>query len=266
MGRCGLFLLALAVAAAACGTSAGLASDGGASTASTRTASTTTTTPDITTSTTTSSGASAGPEPDACQTFRGTSLPLDAGDSFCEEGFVVPVRVEVEADGWLVRQSSTTTILLYRDLDGNGAKDVSIALIAFNADEDPDLIRDAIVSVDGVDRVSEPETIALAGVDTLRFDVEGHEDGQADLVSPCTTYASPQIGFGAPGYGLVRGPTAQFEYGIAACFRSRVWVMDLGAISVTAVGVADPDDRFEELMPIVEDFLQSGVTFGATDG
>ena len=62
---------------------------------------------------------------------------------------------------------------------------------------------------------------------------------------------------------VIRSPR---QYGIPACKLSRVWTVNVDDTMVTIVAAVRDDDRFEELMPIVEGFLQNSVTLGDADG
>ncbi len=258
MGRRILLLALVGVMMTACGSGDTVGSTTSTSTTSSTTATTVATTADT--------------QVEACE-----PTPLEGRPRIWEEGcvytansFAVPVTFTAPGAGWTSHGAADRWVELRHDADRDGSFDVSLTLIAHEAESTTADVIDAIVLIDGVDLMNGPLATVIQSSQALTVDLLGRElpnsaaDGQTE---PCTRAAGTAFFF-TDGYGLFRDPdrVTNAFVGVPACFTTRAWIIDVSGTSITALGVAKDNDRFEELMPILEDFLEHSVMFGDDDG
>lgn len=256
--------VALALLAAACAgeavqgtTTAGALPD----LASTTTVSTTSTLP----ASTSTAPRSIGPV-DIC----GSGVGFDQiGERYTVDCFVVPVSFAPSVDGWRSLSAGEEWAELFWEGEDPGLT-ANVLLLAYRLDDTPQAMIDSIVEREGVNAMSDVEAGELGVREALVVDLETDRD--RDFDDRCSTgkfqglrYSRPG-GFFNPGYLLkdVRGTGANQGFGLGACKRFRLWGVDVDGVTITVVSTAGgtADDRFDELVPIVESLLDS-VTFGA---
>ncbi len=221
----------------------------------------TSTTPSVETTTTTEAPV------DECQPepIEGRGRAWDAGCTYTAESFLVPVTFTPMTDGWSSIGAETQYVAIRHDADLDGTSDATLTMVAHNVEAEPSEILDEIEALEGVEATSERAAIDIAGLPAVSFDVVG--DPQPEPFRECSSPGGTAL-LSESGHKLLDLPTrpGPSVIGIPACYTSRVWVFAVDGQTITAIGVADPDDRFEELMPILENFLDTSVTFGDDDG
>lgn len=122
-------------------------------------------------------------------------------------------------------------------------------------------VAESILQIEGVDLISDPVEMNIAGMDAIAFDVFGQEKASSLEDFQCTT----QLGrwnWESSGYPLVAFTEETedgWEYGIPACFRSRVWIVNSDRGPVTIVATPFDRDQYEELVSIVDPLLATVV-------
>lgn len=250
-------LVALGLIIAACG--------GGetADSSSVTTSSSTTTT--VATTTTTEGGV------EAC-----VPTPLEGRPRAWEEGciysateFVVPLTFEPHGPGWSSTGAASRWVSLRYDADSDSFFDMTLTLLAFEADLPPGEVIDALLAIEGVAAVSDRIETTVANYPAITIDVLGESEGNVIDDNVCSRpYGSAQFFTGVPGYPLFRDPdmSGPSSFGVPACFSTRVWVIDSSSTSVTALVVVEDESLFEGLAEVAADLLDNHVAFGDSDG
>lgn len=258
MGRRSQLLLALAMALAACGTAGEGSDDGGASEPTSTTTSTTTTSTIATTTTT---------ELDPCEgepfSMDERGLRFVEGCEYQTTQFALPIRITAPSNAWLsFAEPNTRAVYMGIDENGDGSVEANIAFLAFAAGTEEEPFSE-VLGIDGVASLSDPMASMVGGRSALTIDVLAVEEPTFAGFSGCTTTGVRIIG----GYELVLASSMEGqEYGIPACVTTRVWQLTVDDTPITIVAAALDDARFDEFMPIFDDFLMNNVTFGDSDG
>lgn len=187
-------------------------------------------------------------------------IEWEQGASYVALRFFTPVSFVSPTTGWMSRGAGERWVSLVWTSPEDGAV-VTLALLAFEQGSTRQEVADSISEIEGVDLVSDFTTVTMAGYDTISFDVFGQEKASALDDYKCTT----QLGrwnWDSSGYPLVLfidEAEDGWEYGLPACFRSRVWIVDSDPGPVTIVATPLDPERFEELVSRVEPLLESVV-------
>lgn len=252
-------LLAAVLVVAACG---GTSAD--SSTTSTSTSLSTTSTTVATTTTTEAPVEECEPTP-----LEGRGWIWEAGCTYTASSFLVPITF-AGAEGWSSVGAAFEFAALKYDADADGGSDATLTIFAYDVESKPPDILDDVLVFDGVDAISERTAITLAGVPAITLDVDGAPlDSLPGTSSGCTEPVGTAFFYQTTeSYTLLELPlkVGQGAFGIPACFRSRVWVLAVEGWSITAIGVTRDVEHFEELMPILQEFLENNVTFGDAGG
>ena len=141
------------------------------------------------------------------------------------------------------------------------------ALWAYRSSDSPQTVIESILSIDGVDALTEVGGTKVSGRDAVGVDVatEIDEFNAADTCSLSNLGLRTWDGdIGQPGYFLfsVGDGTFRLDFGLGACKTFRLWAIEVDDFTVTIAATADKDERFDELMPTIERLLDS-MTFEA---
>lgn len=241
-------LLVLSLVLAACGTDGDASDDGGDPAATSATTSITATTTQVA-ETTTSTTAST---PKGPLTLDGPG-PLEPGATYAVD-FFVPLEIAVDEDGWVAR-------FVFGEVVSLSFGDSALVFFALTPEAEPEGIVESIVN--GSDTIAVVRDPSMGTLGTWSIST-------ADVVIP----EHPVLGCGGPGVWYIGrgGPpgatlrtVGDSDFGIVQCRTTRIWAIDVGSQVVTVLGVASDNDRFEEFMPIFEEFLQNHVAFGDAD-
>lgn len=244
MGRKGRLLLALGLVATACG-SGGEAAGDGASEPASRTTTTTTT---LAATATTTEEAPVGP-----LALDGPG-PLELGATYAVD-FFVPVQLSVDQEGWVARYVFGEAVAL-------SFGDSALVFLAITPEAEPEEVLDAILNGgDTISVVREPSVDSLGAWSVSTVDVVIPEQPLLGCGGPAVW----ALGRGGPPGATLR-TVGDRDFGIVQCRTTRIWAIDVGGQVVTVLGVASEDERFDEFMPVLEDFLANHVAFGDDDG
>lgn len=249
MGRRSQLWLVLAFVAAACGT-AGIE---GEPTTSTTTSSTTTT------SVATTTTIEEAPECDLVEVDPSSAQAFEAGCSYVNSIFAVPMLYSPDRGGWVSFGYGSRWISLDLDEDGDGSSDAALTVLLFQENREPEAILESIVSRDRITAEGDLMELTIGGLPATALNVQLAEHSRF----PCGNRISRFLNTGSYIALVNDGPNRTF--GIPACRTSRIWAVTVGDTTTTIVGAVRSAADFEELMPIVEAFLSDSVMFG-TDG
>lgn len=260
MGKWSLVLGTVGLIVAACGGS----DTAGSTTATSMTSSTSTTT--VATTTTTK------PPAEVCEPtpLEGRPRVWAEGCVYTADSFAIPLTFTSPSGGWSSTGAAPRWIEIRHDADSDGTSDVTLTFIIFEPSSTPNEIVDTIVAIEGVDVELDRTAVTVGGNSGIVIDLLGEPDPDPGFPerNPCSRPGGSARFFMGTGYVLFTDPnlSTASAFGIPACWPTRVWVVDVGGVTITALGVVEDEDRFGELMPILEDFLESNVTFGDADG
>lgn len=187
-----------------------------------------------------------------------TGLTWDPGGTYTADSFLVPVRFTPDRDGWLSRGAAARWASMWFDDDLDGDSDATLTLMAHRPATDPDVLVSEILQIDGVRQMTPAVEQTLGSRTMIVVDVEGEPDPQGGSVSECSVPASGQFTTGA-GYELFDDVTS---FGVPACFRSRIWIVEVDGSALTLVGTVEDEDAFDDLIYWLEDLLVRGLSFG----
>lgn len=188
----------------------------------------------------------------------------DEGGSYVASRFFTPVVFDNPPPGWMSRGAGQRWVSLVWTSPDTG-HEVAVNILAYETGLVRSGVADAILAIEGVDLVEDRVGTTVAGHEAITFDVFGQEKDSSLADYQCTTQGG-RWNWDSSGYPLVlfTDETEEgWEYGIPACFRSRVWVIDSDAGPVTIVATPLDPDRFEELLSGVEPLLAT-MAFGTS--
>lgn len=189
-----------------------------------------------------------------------TGLVWEAGGTYTADSFVVPVSFTPDRGGWLSRGAASQWAAMWFDDDLDGASDATLTLMAYRPATDPEVLVSEILQIDGVRQLTPAVEQTIGTRTMIVVDVEGDPEPQGGSVSECSLPASGQFTTSA-GYEFFDDVTS---FGIPACYRSRVWIVEVDDNTLTLVGTVEDEDRFDDLVRWLEDLLVRGLSFGAT--
>lgn len=195
------------------------------------------------------------PNPVAIEEFVG--LVWEQGAVYTADSFLVPVRFVPNREGWLSRGAGPRWASLWFDEDLDGVRDATLTLMAYRPRIDPEVLVSEILQTEGVRQLTPAVEQPLGTNTVIVVDVEGDPEPQGGSVSECSQPPSAQFTTGA-GYELFDD---QGSFGIPACYRSRIWIIEVADNALTIVGVAEDEDDFEDLMMWLEALLVNDVSF-----
>lgn len=185
----------------------------------------------------------------------GRSISWEPG-VYTTDRFLVPMSFAVDVSGWRSFGVEAEWFEVALVEPGDNTIAVSLVIVAYRPGDGVDELVAAITSIEGVSALSEPTPEVVGGFDAMVVDVEGTPDptfasgGGRECSEPGGT---ARFFFDGAGYQLfTKGINA---FGIPACYRSRVWVVDVDGSTITMIGTVDETDDFDRLMPDVEHLL-----------
>lgn len=184
----------------------------------------------------------------------GRTVRLEPGVNYASDGFLVPLAWRVDDDGWRWQGVAEDWAYLGLIIDGEVA--AALALLGYRTSLLPNEVVETILAKEEVEVVDGPAVAMVGGLEAIKVDVEGAPE-RAQVDDRRCTGDIVRFFIDEPGYALVVDPANPYEYGIAACKVSRVWVFETNGKSLTVIGGASDPDRFDELMPLVERLLDS---------
>lgn len=212
----------------------------------------TTTTPDraIDPTTTTAIQPTATTLPRAVE-IPGRGAVWDEGTTYVAGDFIVPVAFTPSQEGWRSFGAGEAWVLATWFDPESVEESVSLLAVAHRSSDPIQAVVDSIVGDDGVQVITAPRDVTVAGEAGVSFDVEGlpHRLPQS---APCS--GGSGFFFNTHPLGLI-GDGYQ-EYGIPACGMTRVWVVGAGS-TVTFLASTLQAERFDELMQVAELLLDS---------
>lgn len=256
--------------AAACGT---VAVDDPASLESTSTTSLVTTTssePPITTTT-------AAPDPcdgEPLSIDERGSTRLTAGCRYRTSEFILfPIEFVVSDDRWLAfDRDDRRLVFVGIDADGDGGADADVAFLVWTPDGvagdqvTPVSVIGGLEAIEGLTAASEPRDATVAGRAATTVDVDAGEDPISTGFRPCST-SGLDFSSDEPGFQLITvDGTGKGDVGFPACGRTRVWIVETADRRIVVLAAPNERDRFDEFMPMFDEFLENSVTFGTAGG
>lgn len=184
-------------------------------------------------------------------------LAWTPGTEYRTNSFLVPVSFVVDREGWISRGAGPQHAALWFDEDLDEEIDATLTVMAYRSADTPDELVTNIVLTEGVRQLGPAVERFIGERATVVVDVAGDPDPQSAGLSECSIPASAQFNSVA-GHELF---TAGGTFGIPACYRSRIWILQAGGATLTVVGVASDEDEFDRLMTMVEGLLETNITF-----
>jgi len=195
------------------------------------------------------------PEPIGIEDITG--LKWEPGAVYTAESFLVPVSFTPDRQGWLSRGAAPQWAAMWFDDDLDGARDATLTLMAYRPATEPEVLVSEILQIDGIRQLTPAVEQTLGERTMIVVDVEGDPEPQGGSVSECSQPASAQFTTSA-GYEFFDDGTS---FGIPACFRSRMWIVEIDDNALIFVGTVEDADRFDDLMHWLEDMLVRGLSF-----
>lgn len=238
----------------------GLASTGCAATAS----------PDTTT--TTAVSVASVSEPTKSSSTAPDDAPVDLCDGFetwdtdtahVARCFLAPVAFTPRVDGWWSTLANLDALEGgWTDVD-EAQPSIRFVILAYLPELSPSEIIDSILAIDGVHAIRDSQQESGTRWADIETDpvlmtmpnlerIECARDASLDLIAAG----------GEPGYTLLDRVSLGTSdggrlYGLGACRTFRIWAIPISGITVTAVATTDDLDRFDELMPIMDQLVAS---------
>ncbi len=197
------------------------------------------------------------PVPVAIDDFVG--LEWQPGGVYTADRFIVPVEFTTDRAGWLSRGADRRWASLWFDEDLDGETDATLTLMAHRPTTEADVLLTEILRIEGVRQLDQAFERTIGANKMIVVDVEGEPEPQGGGLSDCSLPPSGQFTTIA-GYEFFEDGSS---LGIPACYRSRLWLAEIDGSVITMVGVASDDDEFEDMMSVLEMFLESGVSFSS---
>lgn len=219
--------------------------------------------------TTTSAAPVPAVDPDQCTLIGARPVLLESAREYCTGSPVLPITIRVDSGRWLVRSGAESAIVATLDSDEDGSSDATIAFLSVQPEVEVGQLLDSMVgSEEGLVALTEPDRFSAGRHSGLTLTVEAEPQPLPFEPEGCTSSGTPNFAIDEPGYPVLNtgGFSPRTDYGFPSCFRSRLWILDVDGVTVTVIASANPDDRFEDVMPMVESFLMNNVMFGDADG
>ncbi|MDX1448468.1 MAG: hypothetical protein R3246_05335 [Acidimicrobiia bacterium] len=188
-------------------------------------------------------------------------LVWEIGQTYAADCFIVPVSFHAIDSGWRSYGASAQAVRVERWTELREPL-VGIQIMAYRPDLPPTGVFESLLGIDGVDPVAGPSEDTIAGRPAVVADVDTAPDPTYNPVQD--TYECSPVGFSLqwgfdnwPGYPLMledrSGGTN--EFGLGACYRFRIWVVELAGSSITIAAIVFDPDRFDELIGDAEELL-----------
>jgi hypothetical protein len=186
-------------------------------------------------------------------------LVWDPGTTYFADCFIFPIAFQTDEPGW--RSFGGSVQVVRAELWGEHGGLVGVQLLGYESTLSPENVLELILAIDGVETVTAPAVATIASWSGVTADVRTAPDPQparsdgstADCSSP--RYALRWFFDAWPGYPLLLA--FPDEFGLGACYRFRVWVLDVDGVSITITAVVFDPDRFEERVGAAEELLAS---------
>ena len=169
----------------------------------------------------------------------------------------MPLTLNVDVSGWWTSGAEDDWVGVAYVEEGANTVAASLVIIAYLPTDTVEAVLGAITSIEGVLVLSDPMPTVVDGRDATVVDVDGTPDSTATGTRrrECSEPGgSGRFFFDGPGYQLFS--KGLFAVGIPACFRSRVWVVDVDGTTITMIGTTDDTDEFSRLVPEIEHLLK----------
>lgn len=195
----------------------------------------------------------------------GRGLPWDIGATYVADCFVHPMSFMPQDDGWVSTGATDSHVRLrWNDPDDRDVS-VRIAIIAYQINEAPAEVLEAILEVDGVSSVGGPDPVEVAGMSGIVAGLEGapEEDGFPNdpARDGCTSDSAVWLTGDQFGHGFF--PIGSLVIGVGACDLVQAWIVDVDGLTLTILaGTVDPADH-----PIAVDAAErlfASMMFGST--
>ena len=213
--------------------------------------------PDPTTSTSTTAPAEPAPI-DICE----DRTAWEANTTLVASCFLVPLTFTPDTEGWRAPKSELESIEGIWVEPGERDPAIRFVVLAHMPDAMPSEAIESILAIDGVDATAGPTNkgtrmrvdVESAPVERVRSNISSRtecaETSRLDLIQSFTE----------PGYVLLdqislTGTGSQ--YGLGACRIFRIWAIPIDDITLTVVATTDDLERFDELMPTMEQLVDS---------
>ncbi|HUP16799.1 MAG TPA: hypothetical protein VM848_12205 [Acidimicrobiia bacterium] len=192
----------------------------------------------------------------------GRAFVLEPG-LYTTNRFLVPLTFNVDVSGWRTSGAEDDWVGVSYVEEGANTIAASLIIIAYRSTDTVDAVLGAITSIEGVTVLSDPMPTVVGGRDASVLDVHGTPDptvvGNGSNREECSyPGGSGRFFFDGPGYQLFSKEIHAF--GIPACYRSRVWVVDVDSTTITMIGTTDDTSDFARLVSEIEHFLE-GIQF-----
>ena len=171
--------------------------------------------------------------------------------------FLVPTTFVVDVSGWRSYPPHDEWIEVGYAEEGGNTIAATLVIAAYQPTESVEPLLAAITSIEGVSVLSGPTAAEVAGFGAMAVDVEGAPDpnaaGDGVIVECSEPGGSGRFYEFSAGYQFFN--KASEAVGIPACFRSRVWLVDVDGTTLTMIATSDDPDDFDRLMPEVEHLI-----------
>ena len=182
----------------------------------------------------------------------------EAEASYTASCFLIPVTFTPSEPGWRSSGSAERWVSL-RWVDPDEREwEVDVGIIAYQPNNDPREVIEAIDSLRGINVLADPEPINLVRVEGVTVDAEG-EPANAFSRGPCESGGGLIRFAGAGGGGgntIVEG-VGRAEIGVGFCVVARLWALDIDGLTVTVLAAATDPQRHDDAIAVIEALLKS---------
>jgi hypothetical protein len=210
-------------------------------------------------------------EPATSSTTAPDDTPVDLCNGFVawEVGtvhvarcFLAPLALSPDIAGWRSTAANLDAVEGRWTDPEDTRPSIRFVILAYLPELDPPEIIDSILDIDGVDPRQPPESLA----DTIQVDVDTAPDPTrtGDLREAECALASRALDLGGnePGYSLLDRVSLTAAdmgrlHGLGACRTFRIWAIPIADITITVVATVDDLDRFDELMAMMDQLVDS---------
>lgn len=184
----------------------------------------------------------------------------ETGVNYTAPCFLVPVTFTPSGPGWRSSGAAERWVSL-RWVDPDEREwEVDVGIIAYQPNNDPREVIEAIDSLRGIDLLGDPEPINLVRMEGVTVDAEGEPPGAigSDSADPCDggliRFSGAQGGDG--GNTIVEGIGSD-EIGVGYCVVARLWSLDIDGHTITVLAAASDPQRHDDAVAIVEGLLET---------
>lgn len=195
----------------------------------------------------------------------GRGTVWESGVTYVAPCFIVPIGFTPHTDGWTASGAQLEWWAGFWTQPDTPSPAIRFHAIAYESDSDPERNLDSILAIEGVNATSAIRQSTISGIRLWSVDVATEPAVGSLELTGNDCIASPHSAIdllfgGAPGYPLVDFMSITGGgglFGLGACWQFRIWVLGYEGASATIIATVADLGRFDELMPRMEELVQS---------